>query len=104
VDYTDLLATNILGLLEGKSEDTLAGVSGNELDALNDTVNHDVLNARVFTLGVFSDQDSVDVIVRGLVAGNRSAGSQVGEEVKGSSKSQVERDVALANWGLVTGQ
>lgn len=102
VDDADLLATNRLGVLEGESEDALAGLAGDELDALDDAIDDDVLDARVFTLGVLSDQDGVDVIVGGLVASDRAAGSQVGEEVEGSSEGEVEGDMALANGGLWT--
>lgn len=100
VDNTDLLAANRLGVLEGETEDTLTGLTGDELDALDDTIDDNVLNARVFTLGVLSDQDGVDVIVGGLVASDGSAGSEVGEEVEGSSQSEVQGDMALADGGL----
>lgn len=101
MDDTDLLAANGLGVLEGISEDTLGGLAGDELDALDDAINDNVLDAGVFTLGVLSDQDGVDTIVGGLEAGDGAAGSQVGEEVEGSSEGEVEGDVALANGGLL---
>jgi hypothetical protein len=101
VDDTDLLATNGLGVLEGISEDTLGGLAGDELDALDDAIDDDVLDAGVFTLGVLSDQDGVDAIVGGLEARDGAAGSQVGEEVEGSSEGEVEGDMALANGGLL---
>lgn len=100
VDDADLLAANGLGVLEGESQDTLAGLLGDELDALDNSVNNDVLDARVLALGVLSDQDGVNTIVGGLETGDGSAGSQVGEQVEGSSQGQVEGDVALANGGL----
>ena len=43
------------------------------------------------------DRDSVDIVVRGLVALDAPAGTHVGEEVEGAAESQVERDVALSN-------
>jgi hypothetical protein len=100
VDDADLLAADGLGVLEGEAQDALAGLAGDELDALNDAIDDDVLDARVFALGVLADQDGVDVVVGGLVAGDGAAGSQVGEEVERSSQGQVEGDVALANGGL----
>lgn len=103
VDNSDLGTSDGLGLLEGKSEHTLRRLTGDELDGLNHTVNNDVLNARVFTLSVFSDQNSVDIVVRGLETSDRSARSQVGEEVESSAKSEVEGDVALANGSLEAG-
>ena len=59
-----------------------------------------MLDARVLALGVLANQDRVDVVVGGLVASNRAAGSQVGEEVECAAEGQVERDVALADGGL----
>jgi hypothetical protein len=87
-------------VLEGEAEDTLGSLAGDELDALNDTIDDNVLNAGVFTLGVLADQDSVDAIVRGLETGDGAARSQVGEEVECAAEGEVERDVALANGGL----
>ena len=100
VHNAHLLAANRLSVLEGISQDTLAGLAGNELDALHNTVHNNVLNTRVLALGVLTDQDGVDIVVGGLEAGNRSAGTEVGEKVECSAESKVERDVALANWGL----
>jgi hypothetical protein len=100
VDDADLLAANGAGMLEGESEDALRGVAGDKLDALNDTIDNNVLNARILALGVLTDQDGVDVIVGGLVSGNRAAGTEVGEEVEGTAQSQVEGDVALADGSL----
>jgi hypothetical protein len=58
-----------------------------------------MLDARVFSLSVLTDQDGVDVVVGCLVAGDGSAWSDVGEEVEGSAEGQVEGDVTLANGG-----
>lgn len=97
MDGADLFAANVAGVLEGIAQDTLRGVAGDELDALDDAVDDNVLDARVFALCVFADQDRVDVVVGRLVAGNGAAGAHVGEEVEGAAQRQVERDVALAN-------
>lgn len=101
VDDTDLLLVDGLRVLEGEAEDTLGSLLGDELDALDDAVNNDVLNAGVFTLGVLTDENGVDVVVGGLVASNGLAGTQVGEEVESTTKSQVEGDVTLTNGSLV---
>jgi hypothetical protein len=87
-------------VLEGKAQDSLRGLTGDELDALDDSINNDVLNSRVLALSVLSDQDGVDVVVGGLEAGDGAAGSQVGKEVEGTAECKVERDVALADRGL----
>lgn len=101
VDDTDLLPPNLLGMLESKSEDTLRRLAGDELDALHNSVNDNMLNSRVFSLSVLSDQDNVNIVVWSLVAGNRSARAEVSKKVESSSEGQVKRDMSLANGGLV---
>lgn len=100
VDNADLLAANLLGLLEGEAEDTLGSLTGDKLDGLDDAINNDVLNAGVFTLGVLTDQDGIDIVVGGLEAGNRAARAQVGEKVECAAESKVKGDVALTNGRL----
>ena len=100
VNSADLELANVLSVLESKSKDTLGSISGDKLNGLNDTINDGVLNTGVFSLGVLSDQDGVDVIVWGLVAGDRSARSDVGEEVEGTTEGKVKGNMSLSNWGL----
>lgn len=100
MDDADLLTANGLSVLEGESQDTLRSLTGDKLDALNDAIDDNMLNARVFTLGVLSDQNGIDVVIGGLVASDGSAGSQVSEEVECSSESKVQGDMSLANGGL----
>lgn len=100
MDNADLLLVDGLSVLEGETEDTLGSFAGDELDALHDTVDDNVLNTGVFTLGVLTDENSVDVVVGGLVAGNGAARTQVGEQVESTAESQVQGDVTLANGGL----
>lgn len=61
VDDADLLAADLLGVLEGESQHALTSRAGDELDALDDAIDDNVLDARVLALGVLSDQDGVDV-------------------------------------------
>lgn len=68
MDDADLLAANGLSVLECEAEHPLAGLTGNELDALNDAIDYNVLDTGVFTLGVLTDQDGVNVVIGGLVA------------------------------------
>lgn len=89
VDDADLSAANSLSVLECKAEDALGGFASNELDALNNAINNNVLNPGVFTLSVLTDENSVDSIVRCLEAGDRAAGTEVSEEVEGTTESQV---------------
>ena len=44
-----------------------------------------MLNTRVFTLRIFTNQDGVDVVIRSLVALDGNAWADIGEKVKGSS-------------------
>lgn len=100
VHNADLLLVDGLGVLEGETQDTLGGLLGDELNALDNTINNNVLNTGVFTLSVLTDQDSVDTIVGGLETGDGAAGTDVGEQVKGTTESQVQGDVTLTNGGL----
>ena len=61
-----------------------------------------MFNTRVFTLGILTDQNGVDVVVGGLEALDGDTRPDVGEEVEGSSESKVEGNMALANGGLRT--
>jgi hypothetical protein len=70
VNRANLKLSDVLCVLECESKNTLTGLSGNELDALHNTIHHNVLNAGVLSLGVFSDKDSVNSVVWGLVACN----------------------------------
>lgn len=100
VHNADLLLVDGLGVLEGETENTLGGLLGDKLDALDNTVDNNVLDTRVFTLGVLTDQNGVNTIVGGLVAGNGAARTDVGEQVEGTTESQVKRDVTLTDGGL----
>ena len=57
-----------------------------------------MLNTRVFTLRIFTNQDGVDVVIRSLVALDGNTRANVGEEVEGASKSQIQGDMALTNY------
>lgn len=96
----NLELVDVVGVLECKSDNLLTGLFGDKLDALYNSVNHNVLDARVFSLGVLSDQDGVNSIIWGLVASNGSAGPDVGEEVEGSAEGKIEGDMSFTNWCL----
>lgn len=100
MDDTDLALAHFLSILESEPKDTLRGFPGDELDALDDAINDHMLNSRVFTLSVLTDQDGVDVVVWCLVTSDRPARADVGEEVECATEGKVQRNVALANWGL----
>lgn len=82
----DLWSTDIFGVLECISQDPLAGSSGDKLDALDNTVNDNMLDTGVFSFGVLSDKDSVDVIVWGFVSFDRTTRADIGEEIEGTAE------------------
>lgn len=96
VHHADLLLVDGASVLEGETENPLGRLACDKLDALHHTIDNDVFDTRVFTLGVLTDQDGVNVVVGGLVACDRPAGTHVGKEVEGSTKSKVKRHVTLA--------
>jgi hypothetical protein len=100
VHNTDLVLARSLSMLESEAENTLGCLACNKLDTLDNAINNNVLDTRVFTLSVLTNQDSVDVVVWGLVSGNGAARTKVSEEVEGTAKSKVERNVSLANGSL----
>ena len=100
VHDADLLLVDGTSVLEGKAQNSLRGLLCDELNALHNAIDDDVLNARVFTLGVLTDQDGIDVVVGGLVASNGTARTHVGEKVEGAAESKVQRNVSLANGSL----
>lgn len=99
VDNKDLLHASGQGVLVSVPDDSLGSLSGDQLDGLNDTGDDGVLDTGVLTLSVLSDEQGVDVLVRGLVAHDGLARSDVGEQVEGSSQSQVHGNVALTDGG-----
>lgn len=86
--------------MEGEAENPLRSLLGDELDALDNTIHNNVLDAGVFALGIFTDQVSFDIVVGSLVAGDRSARADVGEKVESATEGKVEGNVALANRSL----
>lgn len=59
-----------------------------------------MLNTGVFALGVFTNENGVDVVVGGFVTGNGFAGPDIGEGVEGAAEGEVERDMAFSDRGL----
>jgi hypothetical protein len=58
-----------------------------------------VLNARVLALSILSDDHDVDVVIRGLDAGDGARRPHVGVEVELLAQRQVERHVTLSDGG-----
>ena len=97
VHGADFALADVFGVLEGEAQDALGGGAGDEFDALDDSVDDDVLDPGVFAFGVFADQDRVDVVVGGFVAGYGDARAYVREEIECATEGEVEGDVTFAD-------
>ena len=95
---SDALTAMRLGVVERVTSDAFRGVPSDQLDGLDDTINNFVLDTRVLSLGVLTDEDSVDVVVWGLESLDGDTWTNVGKEVEGSAERQVQGDVALSNY------
>lgn len=102
MNYADLLPSYFLGILEGKAENTFGRFSRDELNALHNAIHHNMLNSRIFSLSVFSNEDSLDIVIWSLVASDRPSRSDVCEKIKGTAKSKVEGNMAFADRCLQT--
>jgi hypothetical protein len=49
-----------------------------------------MFDAGILSFCVLSDENGVNVIIRSLVTGNGDAGSDIGEKIESTSKSQIE--------------
>ena len=67
------------------------------MQGTDDRETYFVLNTRVLTLSVLTNENRVHVIVRSLVALDGHTWTDVREEVECPAQSQVQRDVTLAN-------
>jgi hypothetical protein len=82
MDCADLKSIDLFSILEGESQYTLAGIPCNKLYALDNSIDDDMLNTGVLSFSIFSDQNSINIIVRSFVASNGPAGPNVCEEVE----------------------
>lgn len=93
----------VVGQSEGEGElgDTLRLRAGDDLQALNNTRHRLVLQSRVLSLGVLTDNAQVNVLVAGLVAGDVLDQDDGGVDVEFLTESDVEGLVAGAVDGCV---
>jgi len=91
VDAGDLLAVVGEGESKGELGDALRLCAGDDLERLNDALDRLVLETRVLSLGVLTDDAEVDVLVAGLVAGDVLDQDNRGVDVELLTKSDVER-------------
>jgi len=101
VDAGDLLAVVGQGKGVGELGNALRLCAGDDLERLDDAVDRLVLEARVLSLGVLTDDAEVDVLVAGLVAGNVLDQNNRGVDVEFLTEGDVERLVAGALDGSV---
>jgi len=60
-----------------------------------------MLNTRVLSLCVFTDKNSVDIIIWCLVSGDGNTWPNVGKKVECPSKGQVKGNVALSDFPVI---
>jgi hypothetical protein len=89
VNGSDALTTMRLGVVERVPRDAFGSVPSDELDGLDDAVNNLVLDTRVLSLSVLTNENSVDVVVWGLVALDGDTGSNIGKEVESPAEGQI---------------
>lgn len=65
----------------------------NKLTLLTDFV----FNAGIFSFSVFTNQDSVDIVIGSFEALDGDTWTDVGEKIKSATQGQVEGNVAFAN-------
>ena len=101
MDAGNLLA--VVGERKGERKlgDALRLLTGDDLERLDDAVDRLVLETRVFTLGVLTDDAEVDVLVARLVTGDVLEEDDGGVDVELLTESNVEGTVAGALDGRV---
>lgn len=101
VNAGDLLAVVGQSEVEGELGDALRLGAGDDLKGLDDTGDRLVLEARVLTLGVLTDDCEIDTLVAGLVAGDVLDEGDGGVDVELLAHGDVEGLVAGALNGSV---
>jgi hypothetical protein len=96
VNTGDLLPVVCKGERVSELGNALRLGASNDLERLDDALDRLVLESRVFTLSVLTDDAEVDVLVAGLVAGDVLDEDNRGVDVKFLTESDVERLVAGA--------
>jgi len=104
VNRANLPLSCLFSILKGESKYTLRCGTSNELDTLYNSIDYDMLNPGVLSLGVFTDKYSIDIIVWGLVTSNGLARANVRKKIECATESEVERDMAFTNGSLYISQ
>jgi hypothetical protein len=56
-----------------------------------------MFNARILSFGILTNEYRIDIVIRGLEAGNGSTWSDICEEIESATERQVERDMTFAD-------
>jgi len=56
-----------------------------------------VLNAGILSLGVFPNQHGIHIVIWSFVSLDGYAGANIREEIESATKSQIERNMTLAD-------
>jgi hypothetical protein len=93
------LSSVLEGEVKGEPGDSLGSLSGGDLERLHDTREGLVLETRVLSLSVLSDDGEVDVVVSGLEAGEGLADDDRGVDVERLAHRNVPRVVLSGSHG-----
>lgn len=117
MDGGHALASTRLSIMERVTGNTFRCIPCDEFNGLHYTINdlrgelrknaasrplrymyiYLVLDTRVFTLSIFTNEDSVNIVIRRLVALYRNARPDIGKQVERSTKCQIKGDVTLSD-------
>jgi hypothetical protein len=97
VDGVNLFALLAAGVAEGEFCDARGSFLGDDLERLDDARDDFVLQADIFALSVFADDDEVDARVTGVKAGEIFDGAEVGVELELLPQRDVDGGKAAAN-------
>jgi hypothetical protein len=63
-----------------------------------------MLNSRVFTLSIFSDQNCINIIIKGFVTCNRAARSNISKKIESIAESEIQRYIAFSDsvYGVIS--
>jgi len=90
LDGSNVIPSGLDSMLECVSSDSLGGISGDQFDGLHDARLDFVLNTRVLSFGILTDEQRIYVIVCSLEARDGFTRSHVCEKTESNTKSKIE--------------
>eukprot|EP00056_Hartaetosiga_gracilis_P016399 m.4898 g.4898 ORF g.4898 m.4898 type:complete len:323 (-) comp4051_c0_seq1:176-1144(-) len=97
VHGSDTITVVLLCKFKSKLSNAHGRLLCDQFDGLDHSWDHLVLNPTVFPFGVFTNNHCVHIIIGRLVSLDGSARTNVCKQVKGFSKSEIQRWMSLAN-------